>query len=96
MRLEEMTQVLKKERSRLSELRVKSLALFGSAARNEDGPKSALDFLVEFKGPATFDQYMGLKILLEDLFRCPVDLVTRRGIRPELTRSINKEAIDVA
>lgn len=91
-----MTEVLKKQRSRLSELRVKSLALFGSTARNEAGPESDLDFLVEFEGAATFDQYMGLKIFLEDLFRCPVDLVTRHGIRPELTSSIEKEAIDVA
>lgn len=96
MRLEEMTEVLKKQRSRLSQLRVKSLALFGSAARDEAGPESDLDFLVEFEGAATFDQYMGLKIFLEDLFHSPVDLVTRHGIRPELTPSIEKEAIDVA
>jgi predicted nucleotidyltransferase len=32
---------------------VRSLALFGSVARDEAGPDSDVDFLVEFEGPAT-------------------------------------------
>lgn len=33
---------------------VKTLALFGSAARDELGPQSDIDVLVKFDGPATF------------------------------------------
>jgi uncharacterized protein len=40
---------------------VSSLALFGSVARDEATETSDLDFLVEFEGSATFDQYMNLK-----------------------------------
>ncbi len=74
---------------------VSSLALFGSAARNETTETSDLDFLVEFEGTATFDRYMDLKFFLEDLFNKPVDLVTRRSLKPEIRAAVLKEAIDV-
>lgn len=96
MKSEEIGRALKKHRKELSGWHVESLALFGSAARNEAGPSSDLDFVVEFQGRATFDRYMGLKIFLEDLFHRRVDLVTRQGIRPQLRPLIEKEAIHVA
>ena len=77
---------------RLSEFGIRSLAIFGSVARGEARPDSDIDFLVEFNGPATFDQYMGLKLFLEDLLGRPVDLVTRKGVRPELAPYIEQEA----
>ena len=40
---------------------VRSLALFGSVARDEATPDSDVDLLVEFKGPTTFDAHMGLR-----------------------------------
>lgn len=49
------------------------------AARDEPGSDSDADTLVEFRGPATFDRYMDLKILLEELLGYPVDLVTRKA-----------------
>lgn len=87
---------LKANLDRLSEFKVKSLSIFGSVARGEARPDSDVDFLVEFEGPATFSQYMGLKLLLEDLLGCPVDLVTRKGVRPELASYIEREARRVA
>jgi predicted nucleotidyltransferase len=75
---------------------VKSLAIFGSVARGDASVGSDVDILVEFKGPATFDQYMKLKIFLEELLGCPVDLLTRKGIRPELAPSIEQEAVYVS
>ena len=39
---------------------VRSLALFGSVARDEARPDSDVDVLVEFEGPTTFDAHMGL------------------------------------
>lgn len=75
---------------------VKSLALFGSAARDEAAPESDIDILVEFPGPPTFDQYMDLKIFLEDLLQRQVDLVTRRGLRDRIRPFVEKEAVYVA
>ncbi|MEM9538848.1 MAG: nucleotidyltransferase family protein [Cyanobacteria bacterium P01_E01_bin.42] len=75
---------------------VHSLALFGSTARNEATEQSDLDFLVEFEGMATFDRYMDLKFFLEDLFNKPVDLVTKRSLKPQIRQTVLEEAIDVA
>jgi uncharacterized protein len=75
---------------------VHSLALFGSVARDEATETSDLDFLVEFKGAATFDRYMDLKFFLEDLFDKPVDLVTKRSLKPQISQTILAEAINVA
>jgi len=75
---------------------VKRLALFGSAARDELGPSSDVDVLVEFTGPATFGAYMDLKFYLEDLLGRPVDLVTDKAVRDELRPYIEKEMIRVA
>jgi len=74
---------------------VQSLALFGSVARDEATETSDLDFLVEFEGAATFDRYMDLKFFLEDLFGKPVDLVTKRSLKPQIAASVLGEAIDV-
>ncbi|MBU1225271.1 MAG: nucleotidyltransferase family protein [Gammaproteobacteria bacterium] len=75
---------------------VRHLSLFGSTVRDEARGKSDVDILVEFDGPATSDRYFGLQFYLEDLFGCPVDLVTDKALRPELRPYIEKEAIRVA
>ena len=60
---------------------MKSLALFGSVARDEATDSSDVDVLVDFGAPPTFDQYMGLKIFLEDLLQCQVDVVTMGALK---------------
>lgn len=75
---------------------VRSLAVFGSVARAEATASSDLDFLVEFEGAATFDQYMDLKFWLEDLFETPVDLVIAHTLKPQIRQTVLAEAIHVA
>ena len=75
---------------------VKSLRIFGSTVRGENKPESDIDILVEFNGPATFDEYMDLKIFLEDLLGKQIDLVTEKALKPRLRPYIEKEAIYVA
>lgn len=74
---------------------VSKLWLFGSAARDESGPESDVDILVEFDGPADSRRYFGLQFFLEDLLRRPVDLVTTRALRPELQGRVERERISV-
>ena len=88
-----MLKLLEENRDALSAFGVKSLALFGSAARGDDETRD-LDFLVEFESK-TFDAYMDLKAFLERLFDRPVDLVLRDGIKPRLRSKILSEAVDV-
>ena len=72
---------------------VKSLAVFGSMARGDEQEGSDVDVLVTFEGKATFDNFMGLKLDLEDLFGRRVDLLTPKCLRPEMQAEIEKEAI---
>jgi predicted nucleotidyltransferase len=92
---EEILQKLAGHREDLKAFGVKSLALFGSAARSEARPDSDLDILVQFDGPATFDGYMELKFYLEELLGRQVDLVTQKALRPRLQRYVEQEALYV-
>jgi uncharacterized protein len=71
---------------------VRSLGLFGSAARGAAREGSDLDFVVEFE-TKSFDAYMDLKGFLERLFGCRVDLVLRDAIKPRLREMILNEAL---
>lgn len=75
---------------------VHGLFLFGSLARGTAQEGSDVDLLVDFVGPASFDAFMGLKLFLEDLLQRPIDLVTRRALKPRLREPIEREALRVA
>ena len=96
MRRDEAIAVLRAHRTDLERFGIKSLALFGSVARDEAGPESDLDLLLEFEGAATFDRYMGLKLFLEDLLGSRVDLVMRKALKARLLPSVEREAVRVA
>ncbi len=74
---------------------VTRLALFGSTARDTAAGNSDVDILVAFDGPAASKRYFGVQFYLEDLLGCPVDLVTEKGLRPELRPSIEQERVIV-
>jgi uncharacterized protein len=97
MRRDKIIELLKAHYEELTKrFGMKSLAIFGSAARDESGPDSDVDILVDFAQPPTFDQYMDLKFFLEDLLGRRVDLVTRRGLRDRIRPQVEKEALYVA
>jgi len=89
---DEILRTLADHREQIRSFGVRSLALFGSAARGEARADSDLDFLVEFD-EKTFDNYMGLKELLEELFGSPVDLVIRTALKPRLREPILADAV---
>ena len=96
MRREEVIQKLHQHYSDLvKNYGITSLALFGSVARDEATDTSDVDVLVDFGAPPTFDQYMGLKIFLEDLLQCQVDVVTRRALKERIRPYVEKEAVRV-
>jgi predicted nucleotidyltransferase len=75
---------------------VRSLAVFGSAARDELSATSDVDILVDFHGPATLRNYFALKCRLEDLLGRAVDLVTQQAVRAELRPHIERDLLHVA
>jgi predicted nucleotidyltransferase len=70
-------------REKLRAFGVQKIGLFGSYSRDTPRPDSDMDFLVVLERN-TFDDYMGLKLFLEDFFGCGVDLVIEDSLRSEL------------
>jgi uncharacterized protein len=84
--------LLKQHRSELVQFGVRKIGLFGSYRRGNPHSESDMDFLVVFEKP-TFDGYMDVKIFLEDLFGCKVDLVLEDSIKPRLRSHILSEVV---
>lgn len=76
--------------------RVSSLALFGSMARDEAGPDSDVDLLVEFRETPGLTEYMSLKFWLEESLGRPVDLVMKKALKPWASPRVEAELIRVA
>jgi uncharacterized protein len=96
MKRDEVITILNQYEQHLKSFGFKSLAIFGSVARDEAHPESDIDILVEFSEPPTFDRYMDLKFYLEDRLGQNVDLVSHKMLKPQIRQTIEKEAIRVA
>ena len=71
-----------------------SIALVGSVARGDDSDDSDCDFLARFKqGASLFDQ-AGLKLELEELLGCDVDVISVGGLKDK-HRGILADAISL-
>jgi len=95
MRLDKALQILTAHRHELDTFGVKSLAIFGSVARNEARPDSDVDILVEFARPVGLFEFVDLKDYLERLLECQVDLGTPASLKPRLHKQVLEEAIYV-
>ncbi|EOQ89363.1 nucleotidyltransferase domain protein [Leptospira yanagawae serovar Saopaulo str. Sao Paulo = ATCC 700523] len=85
---------LKSYKKELDSFGVETIHLFGSVARNEAGQNSDIDFLVKFKpGMKSFDNYIELTFLLEDLFDVKVDLLTADSISGAFKNSVESESV---
>ena len=80
----------------LDRLGVGSLALFGSAARDQLASSSDIDILVRFADRPTFDAFMDVKLELETRLGRRVDLVTPGAVKPRLAALIERDLMDVA
>lgn len=73
----------------------RNIRVFGSIARGDAGPESDVDLLVE-AGPSTTPWFPGgLVADLEEALGRRVDVVTERGLSPELRQQVLEEAIPV-
>ncbi|MBN1450125.1 MAG: nucleotidyltransferase family protein [Anaerolineales bacterium] len=92
----EVLATLKKLKSALDEFGVRSIALFGSFAREEAKDSSDIDILVEFDRPVGLFEFARLKLYLEKKLGREVDLVTPDALREEMRDDILREAVHVA
>jgi len=72
---------------------VKRLAIFGSVARDEMGPQSDIDILVDMT--PSFDNFFDLEKELQTILGRRVDLGTFRALRALIHQHIENELIDV-
>ncbi len=84
--------LLFQNRARIRALGVKRLGLFGSFARGGQAIRSDVDLLVEFEeGRKTFDNFMQLSFLLEEVLQRRVELVTLESLSPYIGPYILRE-----
>ena len=94
---EEIILTLRNSREELTNrFGVKSLALFGSVARDEMTPASDVDMLVEFDRPVGLFGLFALQDYLKALFDCQVDLGPPFSLKPRIRENILEEAVRVA
>lgn len=77
-----------------SDYPIKSLAIFGSYARNEQDIDSDLDLIVEFNDKIGI-RFIDLADELESLVGFRVDLISKKGIKDKYYKSIASDLIYV-
>ena len=95
MNKKEALAILKKQKSALDNFGVRSIALFGSFAREEAKESSDIDMMVEFNQPVGLFEFARLKLFLEKVLGREVDLVTPEALREEMRENIMHEALRV-
>ncbi len=73
---------------------IKTLAIFGSYARNDQKPTSDLDLMVEFHSRVG-SEFIELADEVEQIFGIKVDLVSKKGIKERYFERIKEELIYV-
>ncbi len=92
---EEVIDCLRKNKPHLqSRFPLKSIALYGSYARNDQTETSDKDLLVEFSEPVGFE-FLDLHEALENLLENKIDLTTRNAIKAHYLPYIEDDLIDI-
>ena len=93
--LEEIKSTLDRHKQQLfAEYPIKSLAIFGSYARNEQMDGSDIDIMVEFKDQIGI-RFIDLADDIERLLGCNVYLVSKNGIKDRYYQAIKADLIYV-
>jgi len=96
MKRDDVVFLLKEHREELMEqFGVRSLALFGSVARDQAKPDSDVDLLVEFNQPTGLFRMFALQDRLESMLGSPVDLGTPNSLKVRIRHQILAEAYHV-
>lgn len=96
MKRDDALKILSAHRDELrQQFGVKSLALFGSVARDEATEMSDVDVLVEFDRPVGLFGLFTLQDHLERLLGCSVDLGTPDSLKPRIRAQVLLERMYV-
>jgi predicted nucleotidyltransferase len=70
------------------------LGLFGSVVRDDFSPESDIDIIVDFSRPIGIE-FIDLADELETQLKRKVDLVSKKGIKPQYFKAIESDVIYV-
>ena len=83
-----------KKSALLKKYPIKSIAIFGSFARNEQNKDSDLDILVDFNDSIGI-QFIDLADEIENELGIKIDLVSRNGVKDKYLKVIEEDLIYV-
>lgn len=90
--IDRIIRIIAESREQLrSEFGVVEIGIFGSVVRGQQGAGSDIDILVEFEGSIGFVRFMRLEKRLAELLGMPVDLVTKKALKPHIGKRILQE-----
>lgn len=78
----------------MSRYHVRELGLFGSVVRDDFSPESDIDIIVDFSRPIGIE-FIDLADELEAQLGRKVDLVSKKGIKPQYFKAIQSDVIYV-
>ena len=79
----------------LKKYKVNRLGVFGSYVRGDQHQGSDLDVLIDYEDAPSLITLIELEYYLSEIVGVKVDLVTNKGIKPQLKDSIIKEVVYV-
>lgn len=92
--LSQIRKILRKQLPFLTKrYKVKSLGLFGSYVRKQQGARSDLDILVVFNENPSLLKFIEIENFLSDLLGIKVDLVMKDALKPRIGQRILKEVV---
>ena len=93
------SEALALHRTRIREIalshRVSNVRVFGSAMRNDDGPESDLDLLVEPTAQTTLFDIGAIRFELKQLLGIDIDVLTPNALPEKYRAQVLREALPV-
>ena len=75
----------------LKRYKIKELGIFGSYLRGEEGKRSDLDLLIDFRKSPSFLEFMEIENYLADILGIKVDLVMKSSLKARIGQHILSE-----
>jgi len=92
--LDEIKRSLTTQKSMLqNKYNINRLGIFGSYVRGEQKSESDLDILIDYEEAPSLFTLIEIENQLSELLGMKVDLVTRKGIKPQLRSYILEEVV---
>lgn len=91
--IENIKNILKEEKDKLSVLGIDQIGIFGSVVRGEEKPGSDIDVLVDVNSKSTLTLFtlVDIELRLSERLNRKVDLVIKSDLKPNIGRHILAE-----